>query len=58
MVFKGTIGTGGTVTALPTTHKQGWTYKVVTAGNYAGQVCSVGDMIICILDGTAANNAH
>ena len=59
MLFKGTIGSSGaTVTALPATHYQGWTYKVATDGKYAGQACEVGDMIICVTDGTAANNAH
>lgn len=58
MIFKGTIGTGGTVTALPTTHNAGWTYRVITAGTYANVVCEVGDLIICITDGTAANDAH
>lgn len=58
MVFKGTVGTGGTVTQLPTTHSVGWTYRVITAGSYAGQTCEVGDLIICITDGTSANNAH
>lgn len=58
MVFKGTLGTGGTVTALPDTHKTGWTYRVITAGSYAGQNCEVGDLVICIADGTSANNAH
>lgn len=58
MVFKGTLGTGGTVTALPAVHEVGWTYKVITAGTYAGNVCEVGDMIICSTDGTAANDAH
>ena len=58
MIYKGTIGTGGTVTALPNTHSTGWTYKVITAGTYAGVACNVGDMIICLTDGTAANNAH
>lgn len=59
MVFKGTIGSSGaTVTTLPTTHYQGWTYKVATAGSYIGTTCEVGDMIICITDGTSANNAH
>lgn len=58
MIFKGTIGTGGTVTALPNTHEAGWTYKVITAGTYANVKCEIGDMIICITDGTAANNAH
>ena len=58
MIFKGTIGTSGTVTALPDTHNAGWTYRVITAGTYAGIVCEIGDLIICIADGTAANNAH
>lgn len=59
MVFKGTIGSSGaTVTTLPTTHYQGWTYKVATAGSYVGTTCEVGDMIICVTDGTSANNAH
>lgn len=58
MVFKGTVGTGGTVTQLPATHSVGWTYRVITAGSYAGQNCEVGDLIICITDGTSANNSH
>ena len=59
MVFKGTIGSSGaTVTSLPATHKQGWTYKVITAGTYAGQVCEIGDTIYCVTDGTSANNDH
>jgi hypothetical protein len=36
MVFKGTIGAGGTVTQLPTTHEAGWTYKVISNGSLAG----------------------
>lgn len=58
MIYKGTIGsTGATVTALPDTHTTGWTYKVVTAGTYAGVKCEVGDMIICLTDGTAAKDS-
>ena len=52
MVFKGTLGTGGTVTALPTTYETGWTYRVITAGTYAGQACEVGDLIIAVADAT------
>ena len=51
MVFKGTLGTGGTVTALPTgTVSAGWTYRVITAGTYAGVVCEIGDMIIAVAE--------
>ena len=47
MRFKGTIGTGGDVTTLPTTGvKVGDTYRVITAGTYASVVCEVGDLII------------
>lgn len=58
MIFKGTLGTSGTITALPATHNAGWTYRVITAGTYAGIQCEVGDLIICTTDGTANNNAH
>ena len=48
MVFKGTIGTGGTAgTTLPTTGvRVGDTYKIVTAGTYASQAAKVGDLFI------------
>lgn len=58
MVFKGTLGTSGTVTSLPNNHRSGDTYRVVTAGSYAGQTCEIGDLVICIESGTTANNAH
>jgi len=48
MVYKGTIGSGGTVTSLPTSYSAGWTYKVITAGTYAGETCEIGDMLIAI----------
>ena len=57
MRFKGTIGTGGTVTALPSSHKQGDTYRVITAGTYAGQTCEIGDLIIALgTSGTTASD--
>lgn len=55
MVFKGTVASNSD---LPAKHSVGDTYKVITAGTYAGVKCEVGDMIICITEGTAANNAH
>lgn len=61
MVFKGTIGnsaSGATVTALPTSkYSAGWTYRVVTAGNYAGQACEIGDLIIAVKDGPASGTS-
>lgn len=59
MVFKGTLGTGGTVTALPTTgYSAGWTYKVITAGTYAGRPCEVGDLIIAVKDYNATSHSN
>lgn len=58
MVFKGTIGSGGTVTSLPTTHSAGWTYRVITAGTYAGKVCEVGDLLIAVVDRTGSSNTN
>lgn len=55
MVFKGTLGTNGTVTTLPISgYSAGWTYRVITAGAYAGQKCEVGDLIIAIKDFTSS----
>ena len=56
LIFKGTIGTSGTITALPTTYKTGWTYRVITAGTYAGQVCEIGDLIIALVDRSGSGN--
>ena len=58
LIYKGTIGTSGTVTALPTTHKVGWTYRVTTAGTYAGQNCEVGDLITAIVARSGSGNAN
>ena len=57
MIFKGTLGTGGTITELPATHGAGDTYRVITAGTWAGKYCEVGTLIICINDGTTAADA-
>ena len=48
MIFKGTLGTGGTITSLPAAaaSNEGYTYKVITAGTYASQSAKVGDVFI------------
>ena len=59
LIFKGTLGIsddGATVLALPDTHEEGWTYLVVTAGTYAGQLCEKGDFVICVSSGEAASD--
>ena len=57
MRFKGVVD--GTH-ALPSTgYSQGDTYKVGSAGTYAGKTCEIGDMIICLADyaqATASDN--
>ena len=56
MIFKGTLGTGGTITALPKTYKTGWTYRVVSAGSYAGQQCEIGDLVIALTSRSGTEN--
>ena len=48
MIFKGTLGVGGTITELPTasTSNEGYTYKVITDGTYAGQSAKSGDVFV------------
>jgi len=48
MVMKGTLGTGGTITSLPTASasNEGYTYKVITDGTYASQAAKVGDLFV------------
>lgn len=48
MIYKGTLGTGGTITSLPTasSSNEGFTYKVITDGTYASQSAKVGDVFI------------
>lgn len=58
MIFKGTLGSGGTIVTLPTTYSAGWTYKVITAGTYAGNVCEVGDLIIAVIDRSGSGNTN
>lgn len=62
MIFKGTLGTGGTVTTLPTNNYQaGWTYKVITENDYGNSSlhlnCEVGDLIIAIKDGPTSGSS-
>lgn len=48
MLFKGSLGIGGTITSLPsaTTFNEGFVYKVITNGTYASQAAKVGDIFI------------
>lgn len=56
LVYKGTIGIGGTITSLPyQNYSAGWVYRVITAGTYANQKCEVNDLLMSIQD--ADNNA-
>lgn len=48
MIFKGSLGTTGTITSLPTasSSNKGFTYKVIEDGEYASQSAKVGDTFI------------
>ena len=53
MVFKGSLGTGGTISTLPTasSENEGFVYIVITDGTYAGQSAKAGDLFVS--DGTS-----
>lgn len=68
MRFKGTIGLvsgsttkftiNGTEAAFPSSSAEvGDTYRVVSKGTYAGQLCEVGDLLICITQGNSSTAA-
>ena len=48
MQYKGTLGTDGTITSLPSaaSSNEGFTYKVITAGTYDSQEAKIGDVFI------------
>jgi len=54
MLFKGTVGVGGTheIAAFNSlaTYLIGWTYRVITAGTIKGVACEVGDLVMAIVD--------
>lgn len=54
MIFKGTVGTGGTHTIVAfnalATYQAGWSYKVIEAGTIKGKVCEIGDLLIATVD--------
>ena len=56
VIFKGVLDANH---ALPTvSYKAGWEYYVAEAGTYAGHVCEIGDLLLCIKDyasGSASN---
>lgn len=54
MVFKGTIGSGGTIEIAAfnslATYDAGWAYKVITAGTIKGEVSEIGDLFMANVD--------
>ena len=58
LTYRGTVGSNGDVSVLPSSHEVGDVYVVSVAGTYAGQSCEVGDYIICKTSGTSASDAH
>lgn len=60
MVFKGTVGTGGTYTIANfnslATYNTGWTYRVIEAGTVKGKVCEIGDLLVALVDRAGSGN--
>jgi len=61
MIFKGTVGSGGTLTLAAhdalTTYNSGWTYRVIEASSDLwGKVVEIGDLIIAIVNRTGSGN--
>ncbi|MHC1775725.1 MAG: hypothetical protein AB9834_09960 [Lentimicrobium sp.] len=58
MVFKGTVGTGGTLTIAAfnalVVYNAGWTYRAIEAGTIKGNACEVGDLLIATVDRLSA----
>lgn len=48
MVYQGTLGTGGTITSLPSASlsNKGWVYVVSVAGTYDSKAAQIGDMFV------------
>lgn len=57
MVFKGSLGSGGTISTLPVdgSASVGDTYKVITDGTYDSQAAKIGDLFICLTKTSSAN---
>lgn len=57
MKFMGTLGTDGTITALPASHAVGDTYRAIAgAPNVSSKALEVGDLVICVAAGTTASD--
>ena len=55
MVFKGVLNASS---EIPTSgYSTGWTYRIGTAGSYAGEACEIGDLLIAINDGPASGDS-
>lgn len=53
--YKTSTADGVEQTGFPTKCSVGDTYRVTISGTYAGNVCSGGDLLICIKDGTGSS---
>jgi len=62
MVFKGTVGSGGTyeIAAFNSlvVYDVGWTYRVITAGTIKGVVAEIGDMYVSTVDRTGGGGVN
>jgi len=60
MLYKGTIGSGGTHTIAAfnalTTYNAGWTYRIIEAGTVRSVVCEIGDLVTVLVDRAGSGN--
>ena len=48
MLFKGAIDAESDINNSLINYKPGDVYRINTAGTYAGKICEVGDLLICV----------
>lgn len=57
MIYKGTLGTDGTIEALPAEHAVGDVYVAIAgAPSVSGKALEAGDMVICVTAGSEASD--
>lgn len=57
MIYKGTLGTDGTIEALPDEHAVGDVYVAIAgAPSVSGKALEAGDMVICVTAGSEASD--
>ena len=56
MLFKGAIDAESDINNNLINYKPGDVYRINTAGTYAGKVCEIGDLLICVNEKVSSFN--